>query len=55
MGRQYQRRGTVGENQQTGRDRRALRGIVSRNQRTAAEVRAELHIHLKDPVSTRTA
>jgi hypothetical protein len=38
----------------TERDRRKLRGIVSKNHRTtAAQVTAELNIHLKDPVSTK--
>jgi hypothetical protein len=37
------------------RDRRILKGIVSKNHRTAAaKVTAELNIHLEDPVSTVT-
>jgi hypothetical protein len=37
----------------TGRDRRTLRRIVSKSHRTtAAQVTAELNIHLEDPVST---
>jgi transposase len=39
----------------TERDCRALRRIVSENHRTTgAQVRAELNIHLEDPVSTKT-
>jgi transposase len=38
-----------------GRDRRTLRKIVLKNHRTAAaQVTAELNIHLEDPVSTKT-
>jgi hypothetical protein len=41
----------------TERDRRTLRGTVSKCHRTAAaqvDRRAELNIHLEDPVSTET-
>jgi hypothetical protein len=39
----------------TERDRRTLKRIVSKNYRTtAAQVTAELNIHLYDPVSTKT-
>jgi transposase len=39
----------------TERDRRTLRRIVSKNHTTnAAQVAAELNIHLEDPVSTKT-
>jgi hypothetical protein len=38
----------------TGTDYRALRRIVSKNhRRTAAQVTAELNIHLEDPISTK--
>jgi predicted transcriptional regulator len=37
------------------RDRCVLKRIVSKNHRiTAAKVKAELNIHLEDPVSTKT-
>jgi hypothetical protein len=40
----------------TERDRCTLRRIVSKNHRTtAAQVRAELNIHLEDPVSTEVS
>jgi hypothetical protein len=39
----------------TERKSRTLRRIISKNQRTpAAQVTAELNIHLEDPVSTKT-
>jgi hypothetical protein len=39
----------------TERDRRTLRRIVSKNHTTtAAQVKAELNIHIEDPVSTKT-
>jgi hypothetical protein len=39
----------------TERDRHTLRRIVSKNHRlTAAQVTAELYIHLEDPLSTKT-
>jgi hypothetical protein len=39
----------------TGRDRRALRRIVSKSHTsTAAQLTAELNIYLEDPVSTKT-
>jgi hypothetical protein len=54
MGR-HQQRGTVGENQQTERDRHTMRKTVSKNHRTiAAQITAELNILLEVPVSTKT-
>jgi FixJ family two-component response regulator len=39
----------------TERDRRILRRIVSKNHKiTAAQLTAEVNIHLEDPVSTKT-
>jgi hypothetical protein len=44
----------VGEIQQTERDRRTLRRIVSKNHKTtAARVTAELNIHLEGLLSTK--
>jgi hypothetical protein len=51
MGRQHQRRGTVGKNQQTERDHCTVRRTVLKNHTTTT---AKLNIHLEDPVSTKT-
>jgi hypothetical protein len=55
MGRQYQQRGTVRENQQMERDRHTMRKTFSKNHRNiAAQMTAELHILPEDPFSTKT-
>jgi hypothetical protein len=55
MGSQHQRRGTAWLKINTDTDHRTLRRIVLKNHRpTAAQVTAELNIHLEDPVSTKT-
>jgi hypothetical protein len=49
------KRNSRGELKLTERDRRTLRRIVLKNHRTtAAQVTAELNIHLEDTVSTKT-
>jgi hypothetical protein len=53
MGRQYQQRGTVGENQQTEKDHHTMRKTVSKNHITiAAQMTAELFF--SKTVSTKT-
>jgi transposase len=48
-------RNSGGKSTLTERDCRTLRRIVSKNHRTtAAQVTAELNMHLEDPVSTKT-
>jgi hypothetical protein len=56
IGKHYQLRGTVAENQnESERDCNRLKRTVSKNHRTtAAKVTTELSIHLEDPVSTKT-
>jgi hypothetical protein len=54
MGRHHQRKGTGRKSTLTERDRQTLRTTVPKNHRTtAAQVTAELSIHLEDPVSTK--
>jgi len=54
MGRHHQLRGIIAENQSE-RDRRMLKRMVSKNHRTiAAKVTAELIVHPEDPVFTKT-